>query len=238
MRFEGQWEAEGSGQPSELALPPSHGQCWYLHGHPLGHLECVHLDLLSTGMALVFLGTIPPVLLGSRLEKGPEIPAPSPAVALAAPVRLCWWGWPPLLPHHDVTSTPMPHLGRNLAAPAPWSAVVEAAVLPNPSSPAGLLSAPGTEIKEERLWQAGSIHPSSWQHRHSPCQTSAPALAALVVSPVRAWAGFPPSLNQQVILLITDKAPLIKEEVLWQVPQSLAWGNGRCRSRNCWDVLS
>lgn len=29
-----------------------------------------------------------------------------------------------------------------------------------------------------------------------------------------------------MILLITDKAPVIKEEVLWQVPQSLAWGNG------------
>lgn len=94
-------------------------------------------------------------------------------------------------------------------------AVVEAA-LP-------LLSAPGTQIKEERLWQAGSIHPSSsW---HTPCQTLALA-AVLVVSPARAWAGFPPSLNQQVILLITDKAPVIKEEVLWQVPQSLAWGNG------------
>lgn len=172
------------------------------------------------------------------LEKGPEIPAPSPAVALAAPGRPCWWGWPPLRPHHGVTSTPVLHLGWNLAAPTPWSAAVEAAVPPSPSSPAGLLSAPGTEIKEERLWQAGSIHPSSWQCWCTPCQTPAPALAALVVSPVRAWAGFPPSLNQQVILLITDKAPLIKEEVLWQVPQSLAWGNGRWRSRNCWDALS
>lgn len=90
MRFEGQWEAEGPGQPSELALPPSHGE----------HLECVHWDLPSTGMVLFLLSMV----LGSGLEKGPEILVQSAAVVLAAPVRPCWWGWPPLLPHHGVTS--------------------------------------------------------------------------------------------------------------------------------------
>lgn len=77
---------------------------------------------------------------------------------------------------------------------------------------------------------AGWLHPPLLLA--APCQAPALALAALLlVSPVRAWAGFPPSLNQQVILLITDKAPLIKEEVLWQVPQSLAWGKGEMQEQ-------
>lgn len=54
----------------------------------------------------------------------------------------------------------------------------------------------------------GSILPTSWQRQQrAPCQTQAPASlgASLLVSPAWAWAGFPPSLNQQVIPLIRDK---------------------------------
>jgi len=105
------------------------------------------------------LGTVLPAAFVSQLmvrvlERGPEIPL------LAAAARPSGW----LLAG---TATSPPSDTRHAAIPAefggsrplecPW---LDTAVPTSPGSPAALSSPPGTEINEERLWQAG-LHPPS-----------------------------------------------------------------------------
>lgn len=167
---------------------------------------------------------------GTVLEKRPEIPIPSPAVTLAAPVGTLLVGMAtsPGSPRCPWCShaTAQVEFGGSRSRQCPWWRRLCCQVLAHQLG-SYLLLAPRSRRRGFGRVAAATPPPGS-----TLCQTLALALAALLlVSPAGAWAGFAPSLNQQVILLITDKAPLIKEEVLWQVPQSLAWGNGEMQEQ-------
>lgn len=201
------------------ALPPGHGKLSLSLGHLQGRVyisSCVICKFRYAGYKNSFFffprhhpaGSIriKALLMVWVLETGPGIPAlwvrrwhwQQRQDALYH----CWWGQSPLL---------LAPVAPALTCHGPCRAqrVLMASGVPAeshqvPSRQLGSYLRLAPRSMRRGFGRLGFIHPHPLAAlAGSAVPNTAPAL--LIVSLLWAWAGFPPSLNQQVILLITDK---------------------------------